>query len=341
MISPIKYHNNKIIIIDQRKLPNKRVYETISDIKSLYNAIKNLKIRGAPLIGIAAAYGVCLSSYLNSKKSNDDYKNSILMDIGFLKSSRPTAINLFNILNKAEKIVKTGKLQQEISIDIIKFAKRIHTDDSNMCEKIGFYGDKLIKNDMHILTHCNTGIFATGGIGTALGVIYKSKLSNKNPIVYIGETRPLLQGARLSAYELSQENIVCFIIPDNARTYIFDKYRIDIVIVGADRIAMNGDTANKIGTFDIAINAKYFNVPFYIAAPSTTFDRSIATGMKIPIEMRDDEELYKIGYQGLKNSKVDFINPAFDITPGELINGIITEKGIIYPPYEKNITNFI
>ncbi len=341
MLKPISYKNDKIIILDQTKIPEDEIYIEADTIEALYEAIKMLKIRGAPLLGIAAAYGIRLSSTINLNKNIDDYKNCLLNDITILKSSRPTAVNLFNVLNKAEKSINSYNDKFRIHESLVSLAVKTHEEDREMCDKIADNGVNLIKNNAKILTHCNTGVLATGGIGTALGIIYRSFWKGKKPDVYVGETRPLLQGARLTAFELTNEGINVHIIPDSARAYIMMEKKIDIVITGADRIAMNGDTANKIGTFDTAINARYFNIPFYIAAPTSTFDKNASDMNDIPIEQRNPEELYKVGYQGLTKTKADFINPAFDITPNKLINGIITEKGIILPPYEKNIPDFI
>ncbi|NIA23068.1 MAG: S-methyl-5-thioribose-1-phosphate isomerase [Proteobacteria bacterium] len=339
MLNPISYKDNKIIILDQTKIPNDETYIEIDSIQRLYEAIKKLQIRGAPLLGIAAAYGIRLSSVLNINKNTDDYKKSLLKDIVLLKSSRPTAVNLFNVLDNTENIIKSHDDKFRIHESLVALA--VHEEDKSMCDRIADNGVTLIKENAKILTHCNTGVLATGGIGTALGIIYRSFWEGKNPNVYVGETRPLLQGARLTAFELASEGINVHVLPDSARAYIMKDKNIDIVITGADRIAMNGDTANKIGTFDTAINAKYFNIPFYIAAPTSTFDKNASDMSDIPIEQRAPEELYKIGYQGLIKTKTDFINPAFDITPNELITGIITEKGIILPPYEKNIPDYI
>ena len=341
MIIPIEYENDKIIILDQTKIPNDEIYIEIETVPLLRDAIKFLKIRGAPLIGIAAAYGTRLSSVLNLDKESEIYRANLLKDIDLLKSSRPTAVNLFNILDKAKKIVEIYDDKYKIHEQLVKLSIEIHENDRAMCENIADYGLELIKENAKIMTHCNTGALATGGIGTALGIIYRAFWEGKNPEVFVGETRPLLQGARLTAFELNREGIPVNVLPDNARAYIMENRDIDIVITGADRIAMNGDTANKIGTYDIAINAAHFDIPFYIAAPSSSFDRNASDMNDIPIELRSAKELYGIGYEGLKDTGVKFINPAFDVTPNQLITGIITEKGIIKPPYEKNIPDFI
>ena len=341
MLNPIKYENRRIVILDQTRIHNSEIYVEISDIPALYEAIKALKIRGAPLLGIAAAYGMRLSSELNIEKQIDIYKNNLLNDLLLLESSRPTAVNLFNVLKDAKHVIKTGEDKHKIHETLIKLATKTRESDRAMCNGIAKNGIALIKQNVKILTHCNTGVLATGGIGTALGIIYKAFEKGKNPDVFVGETRPLLQGARLTAFELINEGINVHIFPDNAKSHIMKNKNIDIIITGADRIAMNGDTANKIGTFDIAVNARYFHIPFYIAAPSSTFDIRAENADNIPIEERPPEELYGIGYEGLKKTNADIINPAFDITPNGLITGIITEKGIISPPYEKNIPDFI
>lgn len=338
---PIKHFwwEDGLFIIDQRKLPEKEIVLKLDKIKKVYDAIKNLKIRGAPLIGCIAAYGVCVSFLENKKMSIYDLKNKIKKDINYLKNSRPTAYNLFYTLNRMEKVIENfnGKDKWKLFKNLLEEAENIYKDDLNACYKIGIFGSKLIKNKMNILTHCNAGGLATTGFGTALAPIYVAKKEGKKIHVYVDETRPVLQGARLTCWELEKNRIPYTLICDNMAGYLMSKGKIDIVIVGADRIAKNGDTANKIGTYSIAILANYHKIPFYVAAPFSTFDFDIENGNQIPIEERDQNEIKKINgkYICPKNSNV--FNPAFDITPNYLITGFITEKGILKPDEIKNL----
>ncbi|MCM8833241.1 MAG: S-methyl-5-thioribose-1-phosphate isomerase [Candidatus Omnitrophica bacterium] len=330
---------NKIYIIDQRLLPKKEVILKLENVKSVYNAIKEMKIRGAPLIGCVAAYGVIVSFLENKMFPNEKLKDKIKKDINFLRSSRPTAYNLFYSLKRMEKIVDEWdtKNKNEIFKKLLKEAESIYKEDLNACYKIGEYGSKLIKDNMNILTHCNAGGLATTGFGTALAPIYVSKQKGKNIHVYVDETRPVLQGARLTAWELKKNKIPYTVICDNMAGYLMSKKKVDIVIVGADRIAKNGDTANKIGTYSLAVLANYHKIPFYIAAPFSTFDFNIEDGSKIPIEERDENEIKKINGKYITPEKAKVFNPAFDITPNYLITGFITEKGILKPDEIKNL----
>ena len=338
---PIKpfWWKNKIYIIDQRLLPKKEVILKLESVKSVYNAIKAMKIRGAPLIGCVAAYGVVVSFLENKMFPNEKLKDKIKKDINFLRSSRPTAYNLFYSLKRMEKIVDEWdtKNKNEIFKKLLKEAESIYKEDLNACYKIGEYGSKLIKDNMNILTHCNAGGLATTGFGTALAPIYVSKQKGKNIHVYVDETRPVLQGARLTAWELKKNKIPYTVICDNMAGYLMSKKKVDIVIVGADRIAKNGDTANKIGTYSLAVLANYHKIPFYIAAPFSTFDFNIEDGSKIPIEERDENEIKKINGRYITPEKAKVFNPAFDITPNYLITGFITEKGILKPDEIKNL----
>jgi len=247
-------------------------------------------------------------------------------------------------LNHIALVVESnnGKTVKEMRDIILKAARAIHYEDILLCSRIGEYGAKLINDGDNILTHCNAGFLATGGVGTALSVIYKAKDMGKKIHVYADETRPLLQGARLTAWELTKNRIPVTLICDNMAAFLMAQGKIDKIVTGADRIAANGDTANKIGTYSVAVNAKHHGIPFYIAAPFSTFDLSIPTGKEIPIEERDKDEVRTVlGKVVTAPRKVDVYNPAFDVTPGELIAGIITDKGVIYPPFKQNIKKII
>jgi methylthioribose-1-phosphate isomerase len=319
---PLEYRQtaNSIVILDQTQLPEKERYEHLKTVDDVYEAIKSMKLRGAPLIGIAAAYGVVLTAHSNELES-------ILKAADYLGTARPTAVNLSWAIKRMKDVAaKSENLFEEL----LKEAQAIEQEDRNACQYIGQYGSELVKDRAKIMVYCNAGALATSGIGTALGIIYTAENQNKNPVVYACETRPLLQGARLTSWELTKNRIKTYVISDNmAATYMPE---MNLAIVGADRIALNGDTANKIGTRGLAIIARYNNVPFYVAAPLSTFDFSIETGTDIPIEMRFEDELRKFNNKKIVADRAGIYNPAFDITPADLISGIITEKGIIEQP---------
>lgn len=338
---PVKpfWWKNGLFILDQRKLPEKRVVLKISKVKEVYDAIKELKVRGAPLIGCISAYGVVVSFYENKNLPLHKLKEKIKEDIKLIKSSRPTAYNLFFALDRMERIIDNfdGENKKELLEKLLSEAEDIYREDLEACYKIGNFGEKIIKDGMSILTHCNAGGLATSGFGTALAPIYIAKKKGKKIHVYVDETRPVLQGARLTTWELEKNKIPYTLICDNMAGYLMSKRKIDIVIVGADRIAKNGDTANKIGTYSLAVLANYHKIPFYVAAPISTFDFNINDGSEIPIEERNKDEVKKINgkYICPKNSNV--YNPSFDVTPHYLITGFITEKGIIKPDEIKNL----
>jgi len=340
---PVKplWWNKYLYIIDQRKLPEKEIILKIDKVKKVYDAIKNLKIRGAPLIGCFAAYGVVVSFIENKKMDIEKLKKKIKNDIEILKDSRPTAYNLFYALERMNKIIDNfnDEDKDELFKKLLSEAENIYNEDLNACYMIGVYGEKLIKNGTKILTHCNAGGLATSGFGTALAPIYLAKQNGKKIHVYVDETRPVLQGARLTCWELEKNKIPYTLICDNMAGYLMSKNEIDIVIVGADRIAKNGDTANKIGTYSLAVLANYHKIPFYIAAPISTFDFNIEDGSKIPIEERDENEIKKINGKYISPEKAKVFNPAFDVTPHYLITGFITEKGILKPEEIEKLKN--
>ncbi|MEO0123602.1 MAG: S-methyl-5-thioribose-1-phosphate isomerase [candidate division WOR-3 bacterium] len=321
-------NRNEIIILDQTRLPEKEIYLRLKNIKDVYNAIKTLKVRGAPLIGVTAAYGLVLSA------RKDAYKK-IFKDAEYLKSARPTAVNLFWAIERMKKCLKKIGTRHDIYQTLLKEAQAIEREDKEACKKIGFYGARLIKNGYKIMVHCNAGALATSGIGTALGILYTAKEMGKKFTVYSCETRPLLQGARLTTWELTKNGIETYAICDNmAATYMPE---MDLLLVGADRIARNGDTANKIGTQGLAIIARYYRVPFYVAAPISTFDFNIKSGSEIPIEFRCADEIFYFNNRRIIAQQAKACNPAFDVTPEKLITGIITEMGIIKQPLARSI----
>lgn len=339
-MNSIEWKNNELIILDQRKLPNITSYIKCKTYKDVIKSISSLSVRGAPLIGIAAAYGMVLAS-IESEKFKENEKIKFLILAGKeLKNSRPTAVNLSVSVNKMLNLITQKNIKNIFNI-FLDEARRQEYEDQNLCNNIAEYGITLFndKKALNIMTHCNTGTLATKGIGTALGIITKLNSIKKINCVYIDETRPLLQGLRLTAYELMNNNIPCKLITDSMAAFTMKKENIDAVIVGADRIALNGDTANKIGTYALAISAKFHKIPFYVAAPSSTFDLNIKNGKQITIEERNENEIKE--YNGIMVAPKEIIayNPAFDITDNELITGFITEKGIIYPPYNISIKN--
>ncbi|MDI6840174.1 MAG: S-methyl-5-thioribose-1-phosphate isomerase [bacterium] len=333
--STISWDKGKVKILDQTLLPAKVYYQNIQTHLGIADAIQNLKIRGAPLIGVAAAYGVALAAYNSKAKNYQKFKKDVKASIDILKSTRPTGYNLFSTLKRMTQLLNDSPTQQvnELKSLILQEAHLIKKEDEEICQKIGENGLHLIINGAHILTHCNAGALATAGIGTALAPVYLAKRDGKKPKVFVTETRPVLQGARLTAWELLQAEIEVTLICDSAKGALFKNKKVDICIVGADRIAKNGDVANKIGTYTLAVIAKMHNVPFYVAAPISSFDNTILSGAQIPIEERSPDEVRKIGNFEIAPRGVEVFNPAFDVTPHEYITGYITENGIQKPPF--------
>ena len=320
---------NKLVLIDQTKLPLEEVYIITDDYERIAVAIERLEVRGAPAIGIAAAYAIALS-YKNISTNNSDHFNNVYIR---LFKTRPTAVNLFWALERMKKVYFQNKNSGEISNILMKEAKLIHQEDINMCENIAQNGIKIFSKKSNVLTHCNTGQLATGGNGTAFNVIkYGFENGNVN-FVHVDETRPLLQGSRLTAFELSKIGIPFAINVDSASAFLMKNHEVDLVITGADRIALNGDSANKIGTYNLAVLCKYHNIPFYIAAPTSTIDKNCVSGDNIKIEFREKVELNSIKGKYITNNEYEVYSPAFDVTPGKLITGIITEKDLHNPPY--------
>ena len=322
----IERQNSSIRIIDQARLPSELNYLVLDDYQQVVEAIKTLKVRGAPAIGIAAAYGMAMAIGKFEK-----YDKRFIDEVAEkFCSLRPTAVNLFRAVDRMKNKLFSETPQNTESAAKLMWheASSIHNEDQQMCESIGKNGAELISVGDTILTHCNTGALATGGIGTALGVIYTCRDQGKKNRIFAGETRPVLQGARLTAWELKQEGIPVTLICDNMAGMIMKQGRINHVIVGADRIAANGDTANKIGTYSLAVLAIHHNIPFYVAAPSTSFDNSIKTGAEIKIEERPASEITNGFGKAIAPEDIEVYSPAFDITPRELISYFITESGI-------------
>ena len=325
-------------LIDQRALPTKFVKLKIRTAEQLHQAIRTLTVRGAPAIGVAAAYGPVLAlQTLTSRQGLQDALDRANEACGYLAGSRPTAVNLFwalsRIRNRAqEAIAKPVATVRQFREAILNEANAICREDIEMCRRIGANGERFIPNDSGILTHCNAGALATAGQGTALSVLYEAQRKGRRFEVYADETRPLLQGSRLTAWELQQAGIKVTVLCDNMAGDLMRRGKIQAVIVGADRIAANGDTANKVGTYSVSVLAGHHGIPFYVAAPSSTFDLSLASGAGIPIEQRNASEVTWLGDTHVAPDGVDVYNPAFDVTPAENITAIITEKGVIEKP---------
>ena len=335
-IKTIEWVDNKSRMIDQTILPYEFKTVDITTAQEMYFAIKDMIVRGAPAIGIAGAHGVSLAAIELSKNETD--KNNFLKKLqekaDYLKSSRPTAVNLMWAVDKQMKLANEI---DTLTKALIENGIKLENEDIEINKKMGDYGAEVVPKGATILTHCNAGALATVGYGTALGVIRSAYAKDPTIKVFADETRPRQQGARLTTWELTQDGIPTTLITDGMCSYFMSKGMIQMVVVGADRIAANGDTANKIGTYTVAIAAKYHNVPFYIAAPLSTIDTSIKSGKEIPIEERSHEEVTHINGDWICAKDVNIINPGFDVTPHELITGIITEKGILKPNFTESI----
>jgi methylthioribose-1-phosphate isomerase len=335
-LKAIQWADDRVRLLDQTQLPNELILLEISDYKGIVNAIDRLAIRGAPAIGIAAAFGVVLSVWSADERDRAGFLEQANRAIKELRKTRPTARNLFWALEKMRNALSRNlnKPLREVKTALLKEAQSILVDDIDRCRRIGQLGAPLLPNRANVLTHCNAGSLATGGYGTALGVIRAAKKMGKKIKVFIDETRPLLQGARLTTVELMEDDIDVTLICDNMAGYLMKQEKINAVVVGADRIAANGDVANKIGTYSLAVLARRHDIPFIVAAPLSTFDFDIESGDDIPIEERAEEEVRKIGSIWIAPEDVKVYNPAFDVTPGELIHAIVTEKKVLKPPYE-------
>lgn len=340
-IKTIAWENDELLLLDCTKLPLKEEYIKCKRYSDLISAINSLAVRGAPAIGIAAAYGMVLASIEADEKtdSKDDYLKFMRNAAEKLGSTRPTAVNLFWALKRMMAVLENSAecSNNEIKEILLNEAEKMLEEDVICNEKIGEYGNEIVPEHAGILTHCNAGALATAGFGTALGVIRKAHLSGKKIHVFADETRPLLQGARLTAWELTKEKIPCTLITDSMAGYVMKLGKVDLIITGADRIALNGDSANKIGTYSLAVLAKENGIPFYIAAPISTIDNTISSGDDIKIEERNPDEVRCLCGIPIAPDSVNVFNPAFDVTPNRYISGIITERGILRPPYEVSI----
>ena len=337
-IPTVEFKNNSVKIIDQTKLPTRYEFIHCKNIHTLWKAIRIMQVRGAPALGVAAAFGVYLG-IKDFRGNNNQFLKKLKSVIQYLGSSRPTAVNLFWSLERIEKLVLKNKNKpiRKIKALILKEANKIFQEDKFVCRKMGEYGQVFVKNNDNILTICNAGALATADYGTALALIYKAKEKGKNIKVFACETRPLLQGARLTTWELKKHKIDTTLICDSMAASLMSQQKIDKVITGADRIASNGDSANKIGTYQVAIAARYHNIPFYVAAPYSTFDLKLSSGAGIPIEQRASVEITNGFGRQTAPDDIATYSPAFDVTPAELITGIITERGVISPVTPENV----
>lgn len=338
MIDTLKYEHPDLIILDQNQLPDCIAYQRCMELEDVADAIRTLKVRGAPLIGVCAAYGmaIAVARYQGPPQGLGEYfklaKNQ-------LAATRPTAVNLFWALDKMEQVFVQNQKQPQsyIAREMLVTAMAMHQQDIAMNRVIGDMGQELLPPAARVMTICNAGALATCGYGTALGVVRSAYLNRKLEMVWACETRPVLQGARLTVWELMQDQIPVTLITDNMAGYAMSLGRVDAVVVGADRIAANGDTANKIGTYSLAVLANYHSIPFYVAAPFSSIDLNLESGGLIPIEQRHDDEIRYVRGTCLSVPNVPVFNPAFDVTPNHLIQAIITERGILKQPYQERL----
>jgi len=339
-VKTIEWKNDCVVMLDQRLLPHKEVYRVYHNYQEVAQAIRDMVIRGAPAIGVAAAMGVALGALKNGEKNFDREFERIFRT---LSKTRPTAVNLFWALERMRRVYTANRNQ---GVEAVKWslkdeAQRIYKEDIAANKQLGKFGAHLLRNAKHVMTHCNAGALATAGYGTALGVIRALKESGKQFDVWVNETRPFLQGARLTAWELKKEKIPATLVTDNMAGYLMQKGRVDAVVVGCDRVAANGDVANKIGTYGIAVLAKRHGIPFYVAGPTSSIDLNCPSGKEIPIEQRDAKEVSHIFGKPLAPKGTKIFNPAFDVTSQDLISAIITEKGVIHPPYSNHIRTHV
>lgn len=339
MIKTIEYVDGVVRMIDQTRLPAEKVFVDCKTVEEVGQAIKSMIIRGAPAIGVAAAMGVSLGANAITASSFDEFYSAMEKQCDHLGKSRPTAVNLAWAINRMKQLARDSKNLSipELKARLKEEALTILTEDISINKAMGQHGQTLLENDNVVLTHCNAGALATAGFGTALGVIRASINAGKNIRVLANETRPFLQGARLTAWELKEDNIPVKLITDSMCGFFMKNKEVDLVVVGADRIAANGDVANKIGTYMVAVLAKENNIPFYVAAPVSTLDLSLASGDGIPIEERSAEEVVNINRKRIAPDGIEVGHPAFDITPNKLVTAIITEEGIARPPFTESL----
>ncbi|MDE2811336.1 MAG: S-methyl-5-thioribose-1-phosphate isomerase [Gemmatimonadota bacterium] len=332
----LRWQDDALILLDQTRLPEELIYATYRHVEEIARAIEGLVVRGAPAIGLAAAYGVVVGARAAVDCASESFCRRVEADIARLARTRPTAVNLFWALDQMQEVLAAnrGRDNRAICDALLEAAHRLFEEDRQICRQIGAHGAALLRDGSRVITHCNAGGLATADYGTALGVVYAAQEAGKKVAVFADETRPLLQGSRLTAWELMQSGIDVKVICDNAAAVVLRSEDIDCCIVGADRIAKNGDVANKIGTYGLAILAREHGVPFYVAAPVSSLDMELASGAEIPIEKRDAAEVRSGMGKPTAPDAVPVYNPAFDVTPCDLVSAIISEKGVARAPYE-------
>jgi methylthioribose-1-phosphate isomerase len=340
MLTPIQWTDGGVVMLDQLQLPNREVHVTLTTYEQVADAIRRMVIRGAPAIGVAAAMGIALGVKNSEAKDPAALEKEFGHICDTMAKTRPTAVNLFWAIQQMRRTftesAASGDITQ-VKSALVEEARRIHADDIARCQAIGRHGAALVPAEAQVMTQCNAGALATGGYGTVLGVVRAAVADGKNVRVLAPETRPYLQGARLTTWELQKDGIPTTLITDNMVGHILKTEKVDCVIVGADRIAANGDTANKIGTYTMGVMAREHGVPFYVAAPFSSIDLSISSGDQIPIEERPAEEVVRIGDTRIAPENIPARHPAFDVTPARLITAIITERGIARPPFEQTL----
>jgi methylthioribose-1-phosphate isomerase len=341
MLPTIAREGDLVVMIDQRKLPAQEVYVRCKTAAEVARAIKNMVIRGAPAIGVAAAMGLALGMRKSSATGTQKFATEFYRLCEMMAATRPTAVNLFWAIERMKRSfaegAKAGESVDQIKDRLEREADRIHDEDVASCRAMGAFGASVVPDDARILTHCNAGALATAGYGTALGVVRGAVEAGKRVVVFADETRPFLQGARLTAWELVRDGIDTTVITDNMAGALMRKGDVNFVVVGADRIAANGDTANKIGTYGVAVLARRHEIPFYVAAPLSTIDLNTPDGAHIPIEERNAKEVTHMAGSQVAPEGARIWNPAFDVTPHDLIAGIITERGVLRPPYADSL----
>jgi methylthioribose-1-phosphate isomerase len=334
-ITPVRWEHDRLVLLDQRLLPSQELERVYGRWEDVADAIRTLAVRGAPAIGVAAAFGVVLAARASAATTFDAVMADVEVALKGLASTRPTAVNLFWALDRMRRTAETlrGRPLDAVRARLLAEAQAILDEDLAANHALGDHGAALVPAKARILTHCNAGALATAGYGTALGIVRSAHAQGKLALLWVDETRPVMQGSRLTAWECVRDGIPHRLIADVAAASLMARGEVDLVVTGADRIAANGDTANKIGTYGVAVLARHHGVPFYIAAPFSTIDVAIASGAEIHIEERDGEEVRRVGAQQTAPSRTPVYNPAFDVTPAALITAIITERGIFRPPY--------
>ena len=340
-VKTIEWTDGGVVMIDQRLLPNREVYNTYTRVEEVAEAIRSMVIRGAPAIGVAAAMGIALG--VRNLESEDGMDEEFERICKTIRDTRPTARNLFWAIERMTRVYRLhrGRPLDEIRKALQEESIRVLEEDIEINRRMGLHGQSLLTENSRVLTHCNAGALATGGYGTALGVIRAACEKGKNISVFADETRPFLQGARLTSWEMMKEDIPCTLITDNMAGYFMQQGQVQAVVVGTDRTAANGDVANKIGTYSVAVLAKEHGIPFYVAAPTSTIDLETPTGKEIPIEQRDRKEVTHVHDESMAPEGIGVANPAFDVTPARLVTAIITEEGVARPPYQESLARLV